>query len=90
MKHIIITVFTLLSVGISNSQPKVYSGNSNYSGDIICNLKDGKVYKKNSNYSSEILCKVSGNKVYKNNSNYSSDVLFTVKEGKGIILKSCV
>ena len=36
------------------AQVKVYKGNSSYSSDVICNLKDNKVYKGNSSYTSDI------------------------------------
>jgi hypothetical protein len=64
------------------SQTKVYKANSNYSNDVIYNVKDGKVYKGNSSYSNDVLFTIKDGKVYKGSSNYSNDILATIKNGK--------
>ena len=86
----IIAIFLTLILGamgevwaFSGVTVKVYRGNSSYSGDVICNIKDGVVYRKSSSYSGDILCRISRDgKLYKGNSTYSGDIVANIRDGK--------
>ena len=66
MKRIIAIFITLILCAMgelwafSGVTVKVYKGNSSYSGDVICNIKDGVVYRKSSSYSGDILYRFDG------------------------------
>ena len=81
-KRILIMTFFCLAFLSGFSQVKVYKGNSSYSSDVLCTLKDNKVYKGNSSYNNDILCHIDDNKVYKGTSSYSNDILYTIRDGK--------
>ncbi len=74
-------LFLLLCATKVDAQTYVYTSQTRFFGDMLCNVQGGHIIKGNSNLWSDAILTVKNNKIFKGFSTSTFDILFTLQDG---------